>query len=87
MEIHRSALKHGVGEEAIRHAIDRALVVIDLEPDAEPPKVLAIGTDDAGRFLEVIWLEFDDGIVLVIHAMALRKKFYPLLPTPNREDT
>ncbi len=40
--------------------------------DADPPKVLAIGADQSGRWLEVIWLRFGDRDV-VIHAMSLRK--------------
>lgn len=80
MEIHRSARKHGVDGEAIAHAVDHAIVVVDLEPDADPPRALAIGPDRAGNLLEIIWLEFENGPI-VIHAMALRRAFYPLLPT------
>lgn len=57
-----------------------ARVVVDLEPDADPPKVLAIGPDPAGDLLEVIWVDRVD-TELVIHAMDLRPKFYDLLPT------
>ena len=81
MEVHRSARKHGVGDAAILHAADRALVVVDLEPDADPPRVLAIGPDDAGNLLEIIWLEFPGRAPIVIHAMPLRRTFYDLLPT------
>ncbi|MFN0092195.1 MAG: hypothetical protein ACKVWR_18300 [Acidimicrobiales bacterium] len=79
MEFAQSAFKHGVGREAIEHAVVYALTTIDLEPDADPPKVLAIGPDPAGNLLEVIWLEFDE-VEVVIHAMALRPVFYDLLP-------
>lgn len=64
MEIHRSARKHGIDDDAILHALDHALTVIDLEPDADPPKVLAIGPDHAGNLLEIIWLELADDINL-----------------------
>lgn len=80
MRFHRSAFKHGVDEEAILHAVEHAVVVVDLEPDADPPKVLVIGPDPAGNLLEVIWLDLVD-TELVIHAMELRPKFYDLLPT------
>ena len=53
---------------------------MDLEPDADPPKVLAVGPDAAGNLLEVIWLDLVDA-ESVIHAMELRAKFYDLLPT------
>lgn len=80
MEAHRSAQKHGVSDGAIAHAVDHALVVIDLEPEADPPRVLAIGPDQAGNLLEIIWLEFPGRAPIVIHAMPLRRTFYDLLP-------
>lgn len=49
------------------------------EPNADPPRVLAIGPDPAGNLLEVIWIELAGGRVLVIHAMPLRRRFYALL--------
>ena len=61
------------------HAVAHALTSIELDPDADPPKVLAIGPDPSGNLLEVIWLEFDE-VEVVIHAMALRPVFYDLLP-------
>ena len=79
MEIHRSARKHGVTDSAVRHAITHAIVIVDLEPDEEPPKVLAIGPDPAGNLLEIIWVELDAGREVVIHAMGLRPTFQGLL--------
>lgn len=79
VEIHRSARKHGINDAAIRHALENAITVFDLEPDADPPKVLAIGPDAAGNLLEIIWLDLDD-VNIVIHAMPLRAQFYELLP-------
>lgn len=84
VEIHRSAHKHGIGATAIRHTLEHAITVIDLEPDADPPKVLAIGPDPAGNLLEIIWLELE-GFNLVIHAMPLRPQFYDLLPKSPEE--
>ncbi len=78
VEIHRSARRHGVSDEDIEHAILRGLV-FDLEPDADPPKFLCVGPNRAGLLLEVIWVEFADDRMLVIHAMALRPTFYDLL--------
>ncbi len=80
MEFHRSAFRHHCDEGAIVHAVERALVVVDLDPDADPPRVLAIGPDLAGNLLEIIWLELVDGVELVIHAMRLRPVFHDLLP-------
>ena len=80
MEVHESAHRHAVSEARILHAVAQAIVVVDLDADADPPKVLAIGPDTAGNLLEIIWLELDDDRDLVIHAMALRPIFFSLLP-------
>ncbi len=81
VEVHQSARRHGFANAAILHAVVHALVVADLEPDADPPKVLGIGPDPAGNLLEVIWIELEEGVELVIHAMRLRPTFFDLLPT------
>lgn len=80
MEIHGSAHKHGFADEDIGHALAHVLVVVDLEPEADPPKVLAIGPDRAANLLEVIWIELEDERQLVTHAMPLRRAFFDLLP-------
>lgn len=80
MEVHRSAHRHGIDDDAILHALDHAITVVDLEPESDPPKVLAIGPDRAGNLLEVIWIELAGDGNLVIHAMHLRPAFYELLP-------
>jgi len=78
VEFSRSAFKHGLSVDEIMHAVATAVVVVDLDADADPPKVLAVGADQSGRWLEVIWLRFGDRDV-VIHAMSLRKVFHELL--------
>ena len=85
VEIHRSAYKHGIDDADILHALAHAITVIDLDPESDPPKVLAIGPDYAGNLLELIWLELADDVNLVIRAMPLRPTFYDLLPQ-TRED-
>lgn len=64
------------------HAVNKAIAIIDFDPEADPPKVLAIGPDSAGNFLEVIWLQLDR-VDLVIHAMRLRPTFFDLLPAAD----
>lgn len=85
MDIHRSALRHGIEPQDIVHASDHALVVVDLEPDADPPKVLVIGPDRTGALLELVILELADERFLAIHAMPLRRRFYDLLPRGDHE--
>jgi len=79
VDIHRSARRHGVADEDIHHALDHPIVVVDLEPEADPPSLLAIGPDRSGNLLEIIVLELADEL-LAIHAMALRKRYRRLLP-------
>jgi len=84
VEIHQSALKHGVAVEDIIHAIENAIEIVDLDAESDPPKVLAIGIDRSGRWLEVVWLRFVDRD-LVIHAMKLRKVFERFLEAESDE--
>ena len=86
MEFHRSAFKHGVDAEAISHTVKHSLVVVDIEQATDPPRVLAIGPDLAGRLLEIIWLKLAEERVMVIRAMALRPTFYDLLPHGDTHD-
>jgi hypothetical protein len=79
VEIHRSANRHGVSDADVRHAVARPIVEVDLDPDADPPEVLVVGPDRAGNVLEVILLMLADDGLLAIHAMRLRKTYYPLL--------
>ena len=79
MEFHRSAFKHDLDRSTILHALENAVLVADLDPEADPPKIPAIGPDFAGNLLEIIWLGLGDGIELIIHAMPLRNSFLPLL--------
>lgn len=76
MEIHPSALKHGVGEEDIEHAIDNAMAIDDQDDDTR----LYLGPARNAELLEVAMLVRKDGSELVIHAMAMRQKYQRLLP-------
>ena len=80
MEIHRSAAKHGVVDGDVVHAFEHEIVSVDMDPGADPPKILVIGPDSAGNLLEVIVLVLADDRVIAIHAMKLRRQFYELLP-------
>jgi hypothetical protein len=86
VEIHGSARRHGVADDDLLCACARPLVVVDLEPDADPPKVLVIGPDRSERLLEVILLDLADDRLLAIHAMGLRPAFHDLLPHGEVDD-
>ncbi len=68
MDIHRSARRHGLGDDDIRHG------------EADPPKLLLLGPDVAGNVLEVIILLLADDRSLAVHAMPVRKGYLALLP-------
>jgi len=69
----------------VLHACNHAIVTDDLDPDADPPKLLFIGPDRAGRLVEVIALALAGERLMAIHAMPLRTAFQELLP-PQEQD-
>lgn len=85
VRIHHSAFKHGVTEDRIRHAYDRAVTIADLDPDSDPPKLLIIGADQSSNLLELIALLLAEDELLIIHAMPLRPTFHTLLPDPTEQ--
>ena len=77
MKIHDSARKHGVSDEDILHAIERALATEDV--GEEPDRWLVIGPDHAANLLEVVIMRTAENEELVIHAMRMRTKYRRLL--------
>jgi hypothetical protein len=77
VEIHQSARRHGVGDNAMRHAVEHSIAVEDLGDD--PDRWLVIGPDPAGNLLEVVVLVTEEGTELIIHAMPLRPVYRRLL--------
>jgi len=75
VEIYRSARKHGISDEDIRHAVEHALVA----GEQEDGKVLYLGPDRAGNLVEVVSVLRDDGSEVVIHAMRMRAKYETFL--------
>lgn len=75
MRIARSARRHGVSDQAIRHAVTNAIRLV-----ATDDAVFVIGADDSGRILELVARTTDDDLV-VFHAMPLRpvnaKRYLP----------
>ena len=77
MDVHSSALKHGVAVEDIEHAVRNAMAIDELEDDL----CLYLGPGRDGSLLEVITLAREVGDEeLVIHAMTMRPKYRRLLP-------
>ncbi|AEI11051.1 hypothetical protein [Cellulomonas gilvus] len=80
MKVHRSALKHGVGQEDAIQAAGWPLWIEPLDDDGPPLRELRLGFDTQARRLETVVLVLDGGDELVIHAMPARRKYLDLLP-------
>lgn len=76
VRITQSARRHGLGEEAIRHAVANAIRVIDMDDG-----LFIIGADMDGQVLELVARPTEDGDLVVFHAMQLRsvnaKRYLP----------
>ena len=79
MNVHDSALKHGISAEEAIQAASWPVWVEDLD-DESPSRQLRLGFDTHGRFLETVVLTFDSGNELIIHAMKARPHMLDLLP-------
>ncbi|MFM8506045.1 MAG: hypothetical protein ACKOBB_13580 [Acidimicrobiaceae bacterium] len=78
-EIHETALKHGVSTLDIHHACAQEFAAFEIDQGSFETKILIVGPDSAGNFLEVIGLEIDNKPLLIIHAMKLRKSMIRLI--------
>ena len=74
-----SASKHGVTEDSIRHAVAQALFVDDDFQEAEPPKMLIVGPDEAGNLLEIVGQLDANDVLMVFHAMTVRTSILRLI--------
>ena len=81
-EIYDSARRHGVSDIDIEHGIDHAMVVAEDDED----KVLYLGPDRAGNFLEIVTVQRDDDTEVVIHAMPMRRIYEDLLPEAGDDE-
>ena len=77
MEIVQSARKHGVDDPDIVHAYENAIRIVEYEYNGED-RVLVIGADRTGRLLELVAVPVGEPN-RIIHADALRPKFYEYL--------
>lgn len=76
MEIHLAALKHGIANEDIEHAVEHAMTIDDQDDNTR----LYLGPARNAALLEVVTIRRDEGSELAIHAMAMRAKYRRLLP-------
>jgi len=76
----RSATRHRVSKDSIRHVITHYSVRFEEPAPAEhgevpDTRVVFLGDDAQGQALEVMAVEMPGGDLLVIHAMSLRNKY------------
>lgn len=83
MNVHSSALKHGVSAADATAAASNPIWIDEIDEDS-PARQLRIGFDQSGRLLETVVLVFDSGNELVIHAMKARPSVIELLPDELR---
>jgi uncharacterized DUF497 family protein len=77
VEIRESARRHGIDDADIRHAWMNAMRLVEYEYEGED-RLLVIGPDRHGRLLEVVAVPAGTP-TRIIHADALRPKFYDYL--------
>ncbi len=75
MRIGEPARKHQVADADIWHAARTAVRRVELDEDL----TMLIGPASDGALLEIGVLEIDGDDPVIIHAMALRTKFYRFL--------
>lgn len=76
----RSATKHHVSKERIRYVIAHCGLAFEeqaptSDADVVDPRFVCLGDDPDGQAIEVIAVEGSKDELIVIHAMALRKKY------------
>lgn len=77
IEVHPSALRHGISTTSALHAAANCIFISEI--DSDPTRELRLDFDEAGRFLELVVLCFDSGNELIIHAMKTRRQYLNLL--------
>jgi len=77
IEYTKSAFKHGISEENIRHAILNP--VYDEIQDSGDDKYLLLGFDRSMNMLEIAYNVIDEQTFKVFHAMKCRNSYYELL--------
>jgi hypothetical protein len=77
VDVHRSALRHGVAVDDIEHAVRNAMTTDDLDDGLR----LYLGPGRSGTLLEVVTVLRDEPMPeFVVHAMPMRAKYRRLLP-------
>jgi hypothetical protein len=79
LEIHKTALKHGVSTLDIHHATSHAIQTFQYFDEWDRKRILIIGPDRSGNMLELIATIRSDQTARIFHAIKLRPKFQNLI--------
>jgi hypothetical protein len=71
LKIHPAALRHGISDADIEHAVRHAMVIDKLEGS----KLLYLGPGRDAGLLEVVTIRQGSSSVIAIHAMKMRPKY------------
>jgi hypothetical protein len=89
IEFAHSAGKHGISRERSRYVVEHAVYVFTVaaavDPQSEADRLLFVGDDQQGVPLEIMGIELDDGSLLIIHAMKMRRAYRQLYQEVMRE--
>jgi hypothetical protein len=77
VKFNKSAFRHGVNREDIRHAVINFLY--DDMFEETPDTHLLLGFDGNGNLLEILYNIIDEYSINVFHVMKCRSKFYCLI--------
>lgn len=55
------------------------MATYEMEDEEPRRRLLCIGPDAAGNLLEIVVIEFDDGRLMAIHAMRMRRRYDDLV--------
>jgi hypothetical protein len=75
-EVHPAALKHGVPEGDIQHAMKHPMRVIPQDNDTH----IYLGPGRNAELLEVVTISGPEGSEIAVHAMKMRPKYENLIP-------
>lgn len=67
--MHPHAYVHGLVDDEIFHAWDHELAWIVRECEGEKDRLVLVGNDQHGRFIEIVAVEIEEAVYMAIHAM------------------
>lgn len=76
IQIHPAARKHGIADQDIKHAVNNAMSIDDLDDSLR----LYLGPARSAELVEVVTVVRGDRLEIAIHAMKMRPKYRRAIP-------